>query len=874
MTMPILLDRSRSETLTGQLITQFRSAIRKGAIRPGTRLPSSRKLSEQLGISRNTVVRAYDVLLLESYAEARPASGIMARLPHAPANEIAPSGSDHHRPWPAQPVPASRAPSLAAESAQRLSFDFFPGRPNPSLFPVRMWRRHLASSLSVGLREIAQYGDPAGNFELRSAICDHLGSTRAIVADPTQVVITNGSQEAISLCARLFLSPGRLALLETPSSQNVAYSFEAAGAQIAGIRVDAEGLLTDDLPDHEVSLIHVTSSHQFPLGSCLALSRRRALAEWASRNGCTIIEEDVAGDLCYEGSGLPAVASIAPDITMHVGSFSKTLGAGLRLGYMVVPPHLVECVRAAKALLNNGTSWLEQASLARFMTGGGYATHLARLRPAYRDARNTLVSALNRHFGEVELGGASGGLHVLWRLPAGVPHGPTFEALARRARVGVYGFRSAGVWELVASPLSRRAVVLGFGSQSPRQIEDGIARLSDLIDDRLDRHPEFLGELIAPETNTFDGWTPANGPERPAPKRGRELVLQGARLRKPMSRVRREGAGERMQIKGIYRYPVKGLSAQAMRGADLEAGQPFPFDRVFALARPNSPYDADNPRWAKKALFLMLMLEGGLAKARTELDPDTLRMTIALDGRTITTPPLDTLQGQAEVETLFGHLARPDEPLPKLVRSQAGGHFMDKPENVVSLINLATIRDLEERWGTTLDPLRFRANFYIDGATPWEEFDWIGRELKIGDATFVVDRRNGRCGATNVDPKTGERNRDIPRGLRATFGHKDLGVYLMTKTAGRVVVGDEVLLDAREGVSGAPKSADVSTDRSARFICRGCYYIYDEAVGAPQAGAAPGTPFAALPGDWRCPDCGTDKGKYRPYTELDEASAA
>ena len=814
-------------------------------------------------------MRAFDLLLLENFAEARPASGILARLPVAPDVERVTDAPVRGDRWPARPAVSLRPPNQAAEHWQRLSFDFFPERSNPTLFPVRAWRRHYSAALSNGLREIAQYGDPAGCFDLRTAICEHLGLTRAIVVDPNQVIIVNGAQEGINLCAKLLLSPGCIALTETPTSQGVICALEAAGAQIAGVGVDANGLCVDDLPEHAASLIYVTPSHHVPLGYDLAVPRRRCLAKWASRNGCYIVENDSAGDLRYDGSWSPAIASIAPDITIHIGSFSRTLGAGLRLGYIVVPRHLIESARAAKGILNNGTGWLEQTTLAGLMASGAYAAHLARLRAAYRGSRDALLTALPRHFGDTEIGGSSGGLHLLWRLPPGVPDVQTLEALARRARVGVYGFASAGIWEAAPSPLSRRGMVFGFGALSARQIEEGIARLSDLIDDRLDLHPEFLGELIANEPELPGYWT-SKDVVPPVPRLHRQLVLHGGRVRKPLSRARRNGSGARMHVSGIYRYPVKGLSAQAMRGIDLEAGRPFPLDRVFALARPNSPYDAEHPRWAKKALFLMLMLEGDLAKARTDLDADTLRMTIVLEGRTIQTAPLNTPEGCRQVEQVFGELARPGDALPKLVRSE-GGHFMDKPENVLSLINLATLRDLESRWNTTLDPLRFRANFYVDGLAPWEEFEWIGHEIKLGDATFLVDRRNGRCGATNVDPKTGARDRDIPRALRSAFGHKELGIYLITKTGGRVVVGDELrALDEAVETKCAPIAASPSP-HAARYICRGCYYVYDEVTGAAQSGAAPGTPFTSLPQDWRCPDCGTDKSKYRPYSELESA---
>jgi len=172
-----------------------------------------------------------------------------------------------------------------------------------------------------------------------------------------------------------------------------------------------------------------------------------------------------------------------------------------------------------------------------------------------------------------------------------------------------------------------------------------------------------------------------------------------------------------------------------------------------------------------------------------------------------------------------------------------------------------------------IDPLRFRANIYIDGAEPWEEFDWVGSEIKIGDALFNVDRKNGRCGATNVNPATGRRDLDIPSSLRATFGHKNLGVYLTVRDGGEIAAGDSLFAPRStpaHAVGHVP--APLTNGAERRFICRGCYFIYEEAVGLPQQSISPGTPFARIPMTWRCPDCGTDKTTFRPYVEAVAAS--
>jgi GntR family transcriptional regulator/MocR family aminotransferase len=189
---------------------------------------------------------------------------------------------------------------------------------------------------------------------------------------------------------------------------------------------------------------------------------------------------------------------------------------------------------------------------------------------------------------------------------------------------------------------------------------------------------------------------------------------------------------------------------------------------------------------------------------------------------------------------------------------------MDKPDSVISLINLATLRSLEERWGTEIDPLRFRANLSVDTGRAWEEFDWVDQEIRLGDATLRVDRRNGRCGATNVNPASGIRDMDMPGSLRASFGHKDLGVYLTVETSGTIAVDDRLTLPfAATKVPAAVAKMNGSAGR--RFICRGCYYIYSEDAGVPADGIAPGTAYQQLPENFRCPDCGTDKGKLRPH---------
>ncbi len=316
-------------------------------------------------------------------------------------------------------------------------------------------------------------------------------------------------------------------------------------------------------------------------------------------------------------------------------------------------------------------------------------------------------------------------------------------------------------------------------------------------------------------------------------------------------------------VSGLYRYPVKGLSPQPLAHVALQASQPFPADRVYALARPGAPVDAADPKWAKKGMFIMLMLDEALATVTTDLDVATRRMTVTKDGQPIAKSDFDNTGDRDAFEKVIWGLL-PALPAPPTLLASRGGHFMDKPDNVISLINLATVRSLEQQWGCKIDPLRFRANIYIDGVAPWQEFDWIGSNISLGAMSFRVDRRNGRCGATNVDPKTGARDMNIPQALRRDFGHKDLGVYLVANTSGSLTVGDAVTTHGAQTAESISGAATAVMPHS--FMCRGCFYIYDESKGVPQHSISPGTAFSAIPGDWRCPDCGTDKTSFRPYT--------
>jgi GntR family transcriptional regulator/MocR family aminotransferase len=249
-------------------------------------------------------------------------------------------------------------------------------------------------------------------------------------------------------------------------------------------------------------------------------------------------------------------------------------------------------------------------------------------------------------------------------------------------------------------------------------------------------------------------------------------------------------------LKSLYRYPLKGFSAQALHGEVLTFDQPFPFDRLHALTRPGSKVDPDSPHWAHKSNFVMLMQEEVLASFDTDFDVNSARLQVRNKGRLLLDVSLSDPRGRQEFEALIiqalalTNAAKPISLVSALPGSQL--HFMDKADAVISVINLASVRALSHDLGCEIDPMRFRANLYIDAAEPWAEFDWIGESIDLGQARLVVDRRNSRCAATNVNPKTAKRDQTLPKSLRNLYGHCDMGVYVKVVRGGRITCGDEV----------------------------------------------------------------------------------
>ncbi len=299
-----------------------------------------------------------------------------------------------------------------------------------------------------------------------------------------------------------------------------------------------------------------------------------------------------------------------------------------------------------------------------------------------------------------------------------------------------------------------------------------------------------------------------------------------------------------------------------MSRVTVAAGQPFPMDRIFALARPDTSINKKNPIWAKKSKFIMLMADQQLAEIQTEINLDTLEMNIRKNNELLLKLNLGDQSGQIALENFIQNLIPSLNESPSFIQS-VDGHFMDKPGNLISLINLETLRMIEKKWDINIDPLRFRANIYIDNAEPWSEFNWVGKDIFVGSGVFYVDSRNGRCGATNVNPKNGRRDLNIPGSLRRTFGHKDLGVYLVAKSNACLAIGDYVNVPDMPIIETAQQSFQEPSLNS--FICKGCYFIYDEKIGCSISGIKPGTKFGEIQKSWLCPDCGANKLSFEKF---------
>jgi GntR family transcriptional regulator/MocR family aminotransferase len=466
------------DPLSRQVYAGLRQGILAGTFAAGDRLPSTRDLAEQLGVSRTVVVAAFEQLLAEGFVTGRVGAGTFV------APDVRPPGREGR--LPPAPVRLSRFGTFAAEVRASVEFparrtrppryDFAYGRSDVDAFPFAHWWRLLHRCARRTPVRALDYGDAAGLPALREAIAAHVRRSRSVACDASQVVVVNGSQQALDLIARVLLEPGDRAVIEDPLYQGTREVLRAAGVRLEAVPVDRDGLDPAALPT-SARLVFVTPSHQYPTGAILSLPRRQALLDWADRAGALIVEDDYDGEFRYDGRRLESLQGLdRRGRVVYVGTFSRTIFSALRIGYVIVPPPLVAAFTAAKWLCDRHTATLEQETLAEFIGGGMYERHLRRLRRRNALAREALLEALAARIGDRAIvTGAGAGAHVVLWLDPARDESTVVEAAATRG-VGVYGIRP--YFHRQPSP---PAIILGYSRMQLGDIRAGIARLADVM---------------------------------------------------------------------------------------------------------------------------------------------------------------------------------------------------------------------------------------------------------------------------------------------------------------------------------------------------------------------------------------------------------
>jgi len=401
-----------------QVYRGLRDRILAGAFPAGSKLPSTRTIAEQLGISRTVAVLAYEQLLAEGYTSGRSGSGTYVSPSISAPRVLHNDGGPKLR--------LSKFGETAAKASARvhafqtrkkpLPYNFAYGRSDLETFPFEMWRRTLLRCARRAPVSGLDYGPSAGSPALREAVCVHLRRSRAVVCEPSQVIVTSGSHQALDIICRVLIGPGDSVALENPSYEGIAEVLRASRARMFPVGVDREGLDPRRLPSG-ARVVFVTPSHQFPTGAILPLARRVELLAWARRRNAIVVEDDYDGEFRYDGHVLESLQGLDREgRVIYVGTFSRTVFSSLRIGYLIAPKQLVDVFTAAKWLCDRQSATLEQEALAEFISSGTYERYLRRVRRRNTARRQALLDAIRTYLGDrVEVTGDGAGAHVvLW----------------------------------------------------------------------------------------------------------------------------------------------------------------------------------------------------------------------------------------------------------------------------------------------------------------------------------------------------------------------------------------------------------------------------------------------------------------------------
>lgn len=485
VTIPhLVLDRSTGQPLYRQLYAGLREAILTGQLPANSRLPATRVLANAYGISRNTVMNAYEQLFAEGYVRGKIGSGTyVAQL--LPDHLLQPTGNTAaaSRAKSASSSLSRRGRVIASTAARPRGWGgpvaFRATLPAVDAFPHELWAKLMTRRLRNPTYDLLGYHDPAGYLPLREAIASYLRASRGVRCDASRVIIVSGSQQALDLSARMLLDEGDAAWMEDPGYPGARNALIAAGARLVPVPVDREGLQVDVgiAREPNARLAFVTPSYEFPIGGTMSLARRLALLDWATKSGAWVLEDDCDSEYRYVGRPLAALQGLdANGRVIYTGSFSKVLFPSLRIGYMVVPSDLVGAFTAARALADRQSPMLEQAVLADFILEGHFVRHIQRMRALYRRRQMALVRAAERELADLlEVRPADAGMRLMGWLPDGV------DDVAASAMAAEHGVEAPPLSLYCLEPYHRPGLLLGYAGISEHDIESGVVRLREAL---------------------------------------------------------------------------------------------------------------------------------------------------------------------------------------------------------------------------------------------------------------------------------------------------------------------------------------------------------------------------------------------------------
>ena len=468
LSLPAPAARQRRKVLHGQI----KAAILDGRLAPGLQLPPSRALASALGLSRNSVLAVYDLLLGEGYIVSRQGAGCF--VAGAPLRAIPVVGPDQGQLL--RPAWRGQAPVLRSPAPSPLTLRM--GLPDLALFPHDDWRRLAGRARRRAALTPGGYEGPYGAPALREAVASHVSVTRAVACGPEDILITHGAQQAFDLLAKVLVEPGRTVVaMEEPGYPPMRAAFLAAGAVVRPTPVDEDGLVVEAIPE-DAAVVCVTPSHQFPLGVTMSPARRAALLAFAEARDAVIIEDDYDGEFRFEARPLDALQTLDRSRRVgYVGTFFQCLSPDLRLGFAVCPPWALGALGRAKQLADWNCPIVEQETLAAFISEGRLTRHVRRMRGIYAERRRTLLEALDAHCGpRLTPFPAVAGLHVAARLAPGLDEN---EVAALAAAMGV-GLRTIG--EFAAGQGAPKGFALAYGAESRKTIAAFVERLGAILD--------------------------------------------------------------------------------------------------------------------------------------------------------------------------------------------------------------------------------------------------------------------------------------------------------------------------------------------------------------------------------------------------------